>query len=106
MPTAIEAREPIYCAEQIKVPDGYSDIIKDYAKFVIRTQPSNINAASIRLVSLEWLEFLHKKSYFQNMVSKKVANPSTRLSEFQLESLYVRVRISLKASGYLSSIHF
>jgi len=38
--------EPLYCAEQIKVPDGLPDLLKEYTKAVIREQPQDINAWS------------------------------------------------------------
>eukprot|EP00960_Hanusia_phi_P030668 748780-Hanusia_phi.AAC.3 len=34
--------DPIYCAEQINIPDNLGEILKAYAKEVIRSNPSNI----------------------------------------------------------------
>ena len=35
-------RDPIWSAEQIKIPDDLGDIIKEYCKEVIRENPANI----------------------------------------------------------------
>lgn len=40
--------EPLYCAEQIRVPDELPDILKQWTKDVIRSQPSNIYEFSAR----------------------------------------------------------
>jgi hypothetical protein len=34
--------EPLYCAEQIQVPDELPDVLKQWTKEVIRANPSNI----------------------------------------------------------------
>jgi hypothetical protein len=38
--------EPLYCAEQIKVPDALPEVLKEWTKEVIRAQPADINAFS------------------------------------------------------------
>jgi hypothetical protein len=38
--------EPLYSAEQIKVPDALPEILKEWTKEVIRAQPADINAFS------------------------------------------------------------
>jgi hypothetical protein len=38
--------EPIYSAEQIKIPPELPDILKNYAKFVIKSNPEDILQAS------------------------------------------------------------
>ncbi len=38
--------EPLYCAEQIKVPDALPDVLKEYAKEAIRANPADIVAWS------------------------------------------------------------
>lgn len=40
--------EPMYCAEQINIPDNLGEILKAYAKEVIRQQPGNIYEFSAR----------------------------------------------------------
>jgi hypothetical protein len=42
--------EPLYCAEQIKVPEGLPEILKEYTKAIIREQPKDINAWSAKCV--------------------------------------------------------
>ncbi len=39
--------EPIYCAEQIKIPPNLADALKAYTKEVIRAQPEDILAFSV-----------------------------------------------------------
>jgi hypothetical protein len=38
--------EPLYCAEQIHVPEGLPDLLKEYTKAVIREQPADVTAWS------------------------------------------------------------
>jgi hypothetical protein len=38
--------EPLYCAEQIKVPVGFPELLKEYTKAIIREQPADVNAWS------------------------------------------------------------
>ena len=38
--------EPIYSAEQIRIPAEFPDLLKNYSKFIIRKQPLDIVAAS------------------------------------------------------------
>ena len=38
--------EPLYCAEQIHVPEELPDILKQWTKAVIRENPSNIHEFS------------------------------------------------------------
>lgn len=38
--------EPLYCAEQIKVPQGLPEILREWTKEVIRAHPNDINAFS------------------------------------------------------------
>lgn len=38
--------EPLYCAEQIKVPEGMPELLKEWTKAVIRAQPKDLNAWS------------------------------------------------------------
>ena len=49
--------EPLYCAEQIKVPEQLPAILKEWTKEVIRQNPRDINEFSAQYVSclLRWL---------------------------------------------------
>jgi hypothetical protein len=38
--------EPLYCAEQIKVPTGLPEVLKEWTKDVIRAQPADVTAWS------------------------------------------------------------
>lgn len=40
--------EPLYCAEQIRVPDELPDLLKQWTKDVIRAQPADVNDFSAR----------------------------------------------------------
>ena len=40
------ASGPLYSAEQIKIPAELPDIIKEYSKYIIKLNPSDIYAAS------------------------------------------------------------
>lgn len=50
--------EPLYCAEQIKVPEGMPEILKEWTKAVIRAQPKDINAWSAECVHTQCLSHL------------------------------------------------
>ncbi|KAI9359619.1 hypothetical protein DFJ73DRAFT_621872 [Zopfochytrium polystomum] len=63
----------LYCAEQIKIPPELPDILKNYAKHVIRTQPSDIMSASAE--------------YFGRLARQK-APVGQRLTRMQLEAFY------------------
>ena len=65
--------DPIYCAEQIVIPPDLGDILKAYAKEVIRNEPENI------------FEFSAK--YFAQFVTSEA-----RISTDQLISLRQKVR--------------
>jgi hypothetical protein len=45
-PAAMADMEPLYCAEQIKVPDGLPELMKEYTKAVVREAPADLNAWS------------------------------------------------------------
>jgi hypothetical protein len=38
--------DPLYSAEQIKIPPSLPEILKNYAKFIIKTQPRDILQSS------------------------------------------------------------
>lgn len=42
--------EPLYCAEQIRVPDVLPDVLKQWTKEVIRQNPSDVLAFSAKCV--------------------------------------------------------
>ncbi len=47
---ALQDAEPLYCAEQIKVPAQLPEIMKAWTKEVIRTNPPNIYEFSAKCV--------------------------------------------------------
>lgn len=38
----LPAKEPMYCAEQIKIPPALPDILKQFTKAAVRTQPGDL----------------------------------------------------------------
>lgn len=48
-------QEPIYCVEQIKIPNGLPTLLKTFAKEVIRAQPENLEEFAL--------------TYFQNLLT-------------------------------------
>lgn len=48
-------QEPIYCVEQIKIPNGLPTLLKTFAKEVIRAQPENLEEFAL--------------GYFQNLLT-------------------------------------
>ena len=51
MPIA-QQPEPLFSAEQIRVPAEFPDILKDYSKFIIRTQPRDLVSASAEYIRI------------------------------------------------------
>jgi len=41
---------PIYCIEQVRIPPELPDIMKNYAKHIIRTQPDDVIIESYEYV--------------------------------------------------------
>ena len=39
-------KEVIYSAEQIRIPPEFPDILKEYSKFILKSQPSDLVVAS------------------------------------------------------------
>ncbi|KAL7750569.1 hypothetical protein RI367_003910 [Sorochytrium milnesiophthora] len=74
--SAAEATEPLYSREQIKIPDQLPDIIKNYAKHIIRTQPSNILNASAE--------------YFRDLARQHQKDALSVTTE-QLETLFAKL---------------
>ncbi|KAI9220674.1 hypothetical protein BC828DRAFT_405593 [Blastocladiella britannica] len=76
---SLTSADPIYCREQIKIPQAFPDILKNYSKHIIRTQPADIVAASAE--------------YFHNLSRQQDLGRQTRLATVtreQLESLYLK----------------
>ena len=44
-------KDPIYSTEQINIPPQLADILKNYTKFIIKTQPLNLNNMSAEYVN-------------------------------------------------------
>jgi len=42
---------PIYCIEQVRIPPELPDIMKNYAKHIIRTQPDDVIMESYEYVN-------------------------------------------------------
>ncbi|KAJ3323208.1 Ropporin-1-like protein [Blyttiomyces sp. JEL0837] len=66
-------REPLYTAEQIKIPPELPDILKNYTKHIIRTQPGDIISSSAE--------------YFGRLAKQKT-QLGKRLTTMQLETFY------------------
>ncbi|KAI8928678.1 hypothetical protein BC831DRAFT_447535 [Entophlyctis helioformis] len=67
--------ESLFSAEQIKIPADLPEILKNYAKFVIKQQPPDILASSAE--------------YFARLAKQRTqANGGKRLSNMQLEAFY------------------
>ncbi|KAJ3095180.1 Ropporin-1-like protein [Phlyctochytrium planicorne] len=66
-------KEPLYCAEQIRIPADLPDILKNYTKHIIKTQPSDILGSSA--------EYFGRLAKQRTQAGKKVTN-------MQLEGFY------------------
>ncbi|KAJ3228675.1 Ropporin-1-like protein [Chytriomyces hyalinus] len=71
-----EIKEPLYCAEQIKIPPDLPDILKNYTKHIIRTQPTDIMTCSA--------EYFGRLAKQRTQLGKKLTN-------HQLEAFYTKV---------------
>ncbi|KAJ3032627.1 Ropporin-1-like protein, partial [Rhizophlyctis rosea] len=76
--------EPLYTAEQIKIPAELPDILKNYTKHIIRTQPADILASSAE--------------YFGRLARQKTSAGGKRLNNMQLESFYNKFYATDKAT--------
>ncbi|BFZ16083.1 hypothetical protein BsWGS_19122 [Bradybaena similaris] len=47
MPTSVKLDEPYYCSQQISIPPELPDILKQFTKAAIRTQPKDVLAWSV-----------------------------------------------------------
>ncbi|KAJ3244855.1 Ropporin-1-like protein [Borealophlyctis nickersoniae] len=54
--THAETDGPLYTSEQIRIPPDLPDILKNYTKHIIRTQPADILASSAEYVLLWYTE--------------------------------------------------
>lgn len=59
------AQEPLYTAEQIHIPPAFPDILKQFTKAAIKTQPDNIH--------------LWAAEYFQALAKGEVPNVASRV---------------------------
>lgn len=46
MPSKTAKGEPIYSIDQIKVPAGFPDLLKNYTKYILNQQPEDLIQAS------------------------------------------------------------
>ncbi|KAJ3214726.1 Ropporin-1-like protein [Dinochytrium kinnereticum] len=67
------SKEPLYCAEQIKIPSDLPDILKNYTKHIIRTQPTDILGCSAE--------------YFGRL-AKQRTQAGKKVTTMQLEGFY------------------
>ncbi|EGF84122.1 hypothetical protein BATDEDRAFT_34112 [Batrachochytrium dendrobatidis JAM81] len=78
--------EPLYSAEQIKIPSDLPEILKNYAKFIIKSQPADILASS--------------SEYFARLAKQRTqANAGKRLSDMQLDAFYTKFSSSEERSS-------
>ncbi|KAI9207443.1 uncharacterized protein BJ171DRAFT_492758 [Polychytrium aggregatum] len=66
--------DSLYCAEQIKIPPDLPEILKNYAKHIIKTQPADIIASSAE--------------YFGRLAKQKSQSSGKKLTDLQLEAFY------------------
>ncbi|RKP02528.1 hypothetical protein CXG81DRAFT_10690, partial [Caulochytrium protostelioides] len=71
-------QEAIYSAEQLRIPPELPEVLKNYAKFIIRQQPQDLYACSAQ--------------YFESLASEQMNRRSSRLSEMQLEAFYAKFK--------------
>lgn len=96
--------EPMYCAEQINIPDNLGEILKAYAKEVIRQQPQNIFEFSARYfaqLDQQEDEFLDANSSWQverDHVFKLVAECNLANSE-EMDLMKLRELCESEAVG-------
>lgn len=76
MPVAA-SEEPIYSVEQIRIQPELPTLLKDYAKHILRTKPSDIVQASA--------------DYFQNLLREQASASRRGLTDGQLEVVYLKV---------------
>ncbi|KAI8801382.1 hypothetical protein BJ742DRAFT_779345 [Cladochytrium replicatum] len=68
--------ESLYCAEQIHIPSELPDVLKNYTKHILRTQPADIIASSAE--------------YFGRLTKQRNQASNKRVSNMQLEAVYVK----------------
>ncbi|TPX48632.1 hypothetical protein SeLEV6574_g01931 [Synchytrium endobioticum] len=86
--TSIHDNSPIYCAEQIRVPPELPELLKSFTKYIIRTQPVNIVAASA-----EYFQRLAKQRGSQGDVrgaesARSSSTGAETLGKIHLEAFY------------------
>ena len=72
----LPAKEPMYCAEQIKIPPALPDILKQFTKAAIRTQPGDL---------LSW-----SAAYFDALSAGKAPPVKNRFEVRYLESCQIK----------------
>ncbi|KAJ3123201.1 hypothetical protein HK098_002125, partial [Nowakowskiella sp. JEL0407] len=77
--------DPLYCAEQIKIPPSLPDILKAYTKHILHLQPTDIIASSAE--------------YFSTLAAQKVKSKNKVLSGIQLEAVYAKLVAKDKEDG-------
>ena len=92
--------DPIYCAEQIVIPPDLGDILKAYAKEVIRNEPEDIFEFSAKYFA----QFVTSGQYcsyapvatptvpLNRVLGRALSNAEARISTDQLISLRQKVR--------------
>ncbi|KAJ3385766.1 Ropporin-1-like protein [Lobulomyces angularis] len=78
-PAPFGAPETMYCAEQIRIPPDLPEILKNYTKYVIKNQPSDIITASAE--------------YFGRLAKQRIKafNSTKRVTNQQLEAIYKKL---------------
>ncbi|KAJ3092516.1 Ropporin-1-like protein [Quaeritorhiza haematococci] len=66
--------EALYCSEQIHIPPELPEILKNYTKHIIRTQPTDILSSSAE--------------YFTRLARQKTSENGNRLTAHQLEAFF------------------
>lgn len=104
MPSSLlepNASGPLYSAEQIKIPAELPDIIKEYSKYIIKLNPSDIYAASEEYSPCAFDNAVTSepdlaRRFFRNLNRQKRDGKTTapQLAKGQLEVLYNKVAIA------------
>jgi len=95
---------PIYCIEQVKIPPELPDIMKNYAKHIIRTQPDDVIVESyeyfkklnkLRNSSLDDDDYEDKKNMAYNKGSDILENSNFSINSEKNESSTGKATIQL-----------
>jgi hypothetical protein len=77
---------PLFSAEQIKIPPELPEILKNYAKFVIKNHPENIYEASA--------EYPRLTRYFTKLATQSRQTVDAKLNVEQLTTFFKRFQAS------------